>query len=255
MVQEETDMRLLVGVGLVAALLCAATASCLAGGEAAPKRQIRVTGEAVVKVVPDEVILRLGIETSDKILSHAKALSDQRVKAVTGALKKAGIDPKLMQTDFIHIQPRYKYDYSQQSFIGYFVQTTVEVTVKEITRFESILTAALEAGANYVHGIQFRTSELRKHRDEARNLALKAAREKADDMAATLNQKVGQPITVLESPGTWWSTYDHHWGSRRQAQAQNIAQEGSPADAFVGETTAPGQIGVKAQVQVTFELE
>ncbi|MEW6531530.1 MAG: SIMPL domain-containing protein [Thermodesulfobacteriota bacterium] len=248
-------MRLSVGVGLIAAFLCAVATSCFAAEEAVPKRQIRVTGEAVVKVVPDEVLLRLGIETSDKILSHAKALSDQRVKAVTGALKKAGIDPKHMQTDFIHIQPRYKYDYSQQSFIGYFVQTTVEVTVKDIAKFESILTAALEAGANYVHGIQFRTSELRKHRDEARNLALKAAQEKANDMAASLNQKVGKPITIFESPGMWWSSYDHHWGSRRQAQAQNIAQEAGPADTFIGETTAPGQIGIKAQVQVTFELE
>jgi len=248
-------MRLSVRVSFIAAFLCVTAASCFSGEEALPKRQIRVTGEAVVKVVPDEVMLRLGIETSDKSLSQAKALSDQQVKAVTGALKKAGIDLKLIQTDFIHIQPRYKYDYSQQSFIGYFVRTTVEVTVKDIAKFESILTAALEAGANYVHGIQFRTSELRKHRDEARNLALKAAQEKANDMAATLNQKVGKPITIFESPGTWWSSYDHHWGSRRQAQTQNIAQEAVPSDAFAGETTAPGQIGVKAQVQVTFELD
>lgn len=248
-------MRLSIGVALVVAFLCVAAASCDAGEEALPSRQIRVTGEAVVKVVPDEVILRLGTETSDKSLSQAKTMSVQRVKAVTGALKKAGIDPKHIQTDFIHIQPRYKYDYSQQSFIGYFVRNTVEVTIQDLTEFESILSAALEAGANYVHGIQFRTGELRKHRDEARTLALKAAREKANDMAATLNQKVGKPVTIAESPGMWWSSYDHHWGSRRQSQAQNIAQEAAPADALLGETTAPGQIGVRAQVQVTFELE
>ena len=43
--------------------------------------------------------------------------------------------------------------------------------------------AELDAGANYIHNIDFRTSELRKHADQARALALEAAFEKAKDLA------------------------------------------------------------------------
>ena len=41
------------------------------------------------------------------------------------------------------------------------------------------LAAALKAGVNQVNNVEFYTSELRKYRDQARELAMKAAKEKA----------------------------------------------------------------------------
>ena len=39
--------------------------------------------------------------------------------------------------------------------------------------------SAIEAGANKVQGLEFLTTELRKYRDQARSMAIKAAQEKA----------------------------------------------------------------------------
>jgi uncharacterized protein YggE len=41
---------------------------------------ISVNGEAEVRVVPDEVILTLGVETFDKILKTSKNLNDEKIK-------------------------------------------------------------------------------------------------------------------------------------------------------------------------------
>src|ERR1700704_1344934 len=59
---------------------------------------ITVTGEAEIKVVPDEVELSLGVETSDKSLQRSKSLNDERVKRTLDLFKAAGIDPKNIQT-------------------------------------------------------------------------------------------------------------------------------------------------------------
>ncbi len=45
------------------------------------------------------------------------------------------------------------------------------VTLKDITQFDDLLTELVAANVNYIHGIQFRTTELRQYRDQARALA------------------------------------------------------------------------------------
>ena len=66
-------------------------------------------------------------------------------------------------------------------------------------------------GVNYIHGIDFQTTEFKKYREQARELALKAAKEKADKMAAVLGQSVGAPIQINESysgsPWWYWSSW------------------------------------------------
>ncbi|HSM15517.1 MAG TPA: SIMPL domain-containing protein, partial [Gemmatimonadales bacterium] len=110
--------------------------------------------------------------------------------------------------------------------------------------------------ANYVHGIQFRTTELRTHRDTARAMALRAAQEKARLMARELDREVGKPVLIREDHSGWWSWYGGWWGSRGgQAMAQNVTQNAPPTGGALEGTTAPGQISVTARVTVTFDLE
>src|SRR5207253_2892836 len=59
-------------------------------GTAQAATTISVTGDAQVNVVPDEVIITLGIETSDKVLKTAKNENDQRVAQVIATIKDLG---------------------------------------------------------------------------------------------------------------------------------------------------------------------
>lgn len=218
-------------------------------------RLITVTGDAEVRVVPDEVVLTLGVETWNEDLSIAKSENDQRIQKIIDAAKKRKIEEKHVQTDYISIEPRYEHQYEHRKFIGYFVRKSIVLTLRDASKFEDVLSSVLGAGANYVHGIQFRTTELRKHRDQARALAIKAAHEKANDLAKELGQKVGKPYKIQEEQSGWWSWYNTWWGSQwGGGMAQNVMQNVAGPSGAEG-SIALGQINVNARVTVSFELE
>jgi uncharacterized protein YggE len=238
---------------LAVLLLSAWTESQAASQE---PRRITVSGEAEVRVVPDEVILTLGVETWNKNLDVAKSQNDEIVKKVLTLTAEYGIKPEHVQTDYVSIEPRYRDGYYEPSdFIGYFVHKTIVITVQDLSKFEDLLSGALKAGVNYVQGIEFRTTELRQHRDEARALAIQAAKEKAIALAGELGQKVGDPLTIQEEQSGWWSSYGAWWGSRwGGAMTQNVIQEAGGASVLADSSLAPGQIEVNAGVTVSFEL-
>jgi uncharacterized protein len=248
------------GIGLLA-LACLVTLGLSAWTQeesaAAEQRLVTVTGDAEVRVVPDEVILTLGVETWNKDLGTAKRANDAIVSRILALVADHGIAPEHAKTDYVGIQPRYRYGtYEERDFIGYFVHKTIVITLRDLSEFESLLADALEAGANYVHGIQFRTTDLRKYRDEARSMAVRAAEEKAVALAKELGQTVGEPLTLLEVQNDWATSYGSWWGSGwTGAASQNVIQE-TGIGAWLGEgSVAPGQISVRARVSVSFALE
>jgi hypothetical protein len=252
-------MNVIVRRGIFAFVLVLAFSFSAFAADQPQPRLITVTGDAEVRVAPDEVILTLGVETWDKDLGVAKSQNDERVKKVLTFAKKYKIESKHVQTDYISIEPRYR-DYEKCDFIGYFVRKTIVFTLKDIAKFEDLLTDVLDAGANYVHGVQFRTTELRKYKDQARALAIKAAQEKANDLAKELGQKIGKPHMIREDQVGWWCWYNAWWGwwgSRwwEGRMAQNVIQNVSGAPLAAESSIALGQINVNARVTVSFELK
>jgi len=66
---------------------------------------ITVIGEAEVRVVPDQVVFTLGIESWDKDINVAKKANEDRVRKLIDLAKNYGIEPKHIQTDYIHMTP------------------------------------------------------------------------------------------------------------------------------------------------------
>lgn len=244
-------------------VLLAVIASLVLGGWVMAERPqaatepglITVSGEAEMRIVPDEVIIRLGVETSDKELLSAEKQNEQIVKRVIALAKQYGIPAERVQTDYIQIEPRYSDSYDQRNFIGYFVHNTIVVTLRDISKFEGFLTDVLGTGVNYVHSIDFRTTKLREYRDQARTLALQAAQEKAVAMSGTLGQQLGEPRTIQEESNDWWSGYGSWWsGGWGGGMSQNVIQEVNGNGADFDSSLAPGQISVKARVSVSFAM-
>lgn len=232
---------LLLGLALTSAASCPAAELDPAG-----PRLITVTGSAEVKVAPDQVLLAVGVETIDAELESAKAANDARVAAVLAAADEHEVEREHVQTDFLSIEPRYKDRHTRSELVGYAVRKRIVVELEEISRFESLLSAVLAAGVNHVYGIDFRTSDLRTHRDKARSLALIAAGEKAAAMAEQLGQRVGRPHSIRE-------------GSVRPLYGspgfQNVSLGGGALPAEVPGLTPGGQISINAEVTVSFEME
>jgi uncharacterized protein YggE len=229
-------------------------ASAVVAGPAEGPRTVTVNGDAEIRVVPDEVVLTVGVQSFNLDLNSAKSENDARVSGVLHAAEKHGIPGEHVQTEYLSIEPQYDQSYERRNFLGYLVRKTVVIRMREIDEFEPLLSSILVAGANYVHGIDFRTTELRKHRDRARALAIEAAREKAVALAAQLGEKVGRARSIQEGHSGWWSWYGAAWGSRWQGMAQNVVQMAPSSGGQAEGPTSPGQIAVHARVTVTFEL-
>lgn len=221
--------------------------------------KITVNGEAVVNVKPDKIVITFGIETWDKDIMIAKQKNNDILKDAVAAMKKSGVPEKEIQTDHLSIEPRYKNDYRKEDFIGYFVRNTFVVTLAETDKVEGLVTKVLQAGVNYIHGIDFQSKEFKKYREQARELALKAAKEKADKMAAVLKQSIGAPVQINESySGSPWWYYSSWsgWGyGRGHGMAQNVMQNVQAGSGEISETIALGKISIRANVGVTFELK
>ena len=217
-------------------------------------RTISVNGNAEVRVAPDIVQLLLAVETTDKTIPKAKQASDERVAKTLAVANRLGIPAKDIQTDRMSIDVTHNdtsYSSRGRDPDGYVVRRSIVLTLRDVKRFEEAMTAVLEAGTNRVDGIDFQTSELRKHRDQARAQALKAAREKAAAMAAELGMKIGKASSIQEGysgAGLWGF-------SRRNMMQQNVSTEQNGGAESGTEGFAPGLISVSAAVSVTFDLE
>ncbi|UCD64677.1 MAG: SIMPL domain-containing protein, partial [Candidatus Zixiibacteriota bacterium] len=124
--------------------------------------------------------------------------------------------------------------------------------------FDDVLTSVVAAGATHIRNIDFRTTELRKYRDQARAVAIKAAEDKARNLAAELGRQIGEPLKIQEGRSSshfWYNSWWRWYGGRNAGTSQNVIQTQSASSAEPGESIALGQISVKASVSVTFELE
>lgn len=219
--------------------------------------RLTVTGDAEIKVAPDRVVISLGVESRSPQLAIAKSRNDTAIAAVLALAAKEQVAPADVQTDFIEVSPVYQSRDSTESrenyLIDYYrVNKTVAITLRDISRFERLLTAALNSGANRVHGIDFQTSDLRKHRDQAREMAVKAAMEKAQAMAGAAGLKVGKPESISAYNQGGGSYYGRTRGNLMN-MVQNVSSSGG-GDAEGGSTFAPGRISVTASVTLTFRL-
>lgn len=235
-----------------------------AGDESQPPT-ITVSGTAEVRVVPDEAVLTFSIESREKTLDAAVQDNDEKVKSVTDFLKESKLNSTQVRTEVIRIQPIYEQNDSNrwkgqiaQSIVpnaapraeakkdrikpvGFTARRSMSITVVDLASFEAIYRGLIKRGVNEVGGVKFRTTELRKHRDEARRKAMIAAKEKADAMAGELGATVSAVQTITEDSGSRYSNF-----------AQN-----SFSPAVVGSTNdgvAAGVIEVTASVRVVFRL-
>ena len=226
------------------------------GGNLDPRRTITVSGEAVVRVEPDEVVIHFGIESHDKVI---KAAQDENKEILNSAISVAadkGIEKEKVKTEYLNIEPRWGDYYERKDFLGYLARNSFTVTLSNTNMFEELTSAMLEAGVTHIHNVQFRTTEFKKYREQARSLALKAAKEKAIKMASELGSVVGDPIRINETNyGNWYWYNTGWWGfSRNSGMSQNVVQNVSSGSGGNSDGIALGKISVKGSVSVTFEL-
>ena len=140
-----------------------------------------VSGETSITTVPDKAQVDLGITVNASTVKSAQDQANNVINDITKSLKEMGVEEKDIKTQNYSINPDYDYSSGSQRIIGYNVNATLEVTLKDFAKLNDAIDAATSLGANQVHGVSFSLSEEKQKEIEkqARKEAIADAKEKA----------------------------------------------------------------------------
>ena len=202
---------------------------------------VNVTGEGIVKVEPDEVLIKSRIEHEGNSAAEVKRQNDEVVNKVIKYLKAQGIDDKNINTEYVNLNKRY--DYNDKTY-SYVANQAISIRLENLKDYEKIMKGLLENGLNRIDGIQFKSSEMEKYEKEARKLAVLDAQSRAKELAQPLGQDIGKAVSISEMD------YNSFQPVYRMDEAveMSAAKDGQ-------QTIAPGELEIKIKVNVGFELK
>ncbi len=203
---------------------------------------VTVMGEGTVKVVPDEVTIQVSVETQGKKALEVKTENDRSVDAVIQFLKRSGIDNKDVQTQQVRLNKNY--DYNTKTY-SYNATQSITILLKDIKIYDKTIAGLMDSGINRIDGINFGSSKMDALKSEARQNAIRDAKMKATEYSAVLNQTVGKAVQITELGQTPPMPIQRY---KMMEMAQSDGNLGS------GETLAVGEMTIKAQINVSFEL-
>ena len=209
-------------------------------------RTITVDGEGKVTAKPDIAIVNLSVVSQGKNVKQVTLGGNQKMTDVINSVKALGVDVKDVQTSSYSLYPDYAYPENQQPQIrGYSLNQGITIKVRKLDTVDDVLDAGIKAGANQVGQLSFDIDEDSALKKDARDMAFKKAREKADQMASAAGVKVGRVITFSESgynpPMPVYGGYDMAYATK--------------AEAVPAPSIEPGSQELKVNVSVTYEIE
>jgi uncharacterized protein YggE len=157
-----------------------------------------VTGEGKASAIPDQATIRMGMTSSKPTISDAQNEVNATVNNLLSRLGSLGVEKKDIKTENYSVYPQY----SQTNKIqGYTVSSDLVVTIRNIDKINSIIDNATQSGLNMVGGIDFGLSDAKQKEvsQEARENAVKIAKEKAESLAKAGGLRLGRIINVEES--------------------------------------------------------
>jgi hypothetical protein len=200
---------------------------------------ITVNGEGTVSVVPTQSQWSFSTSVTNANASQAFALAGQKAQAMTGALKKAGVADKDIQTSSISLSPNYKTTPAgSQSGVESYTASfsiTVQSAVKDAG---AVVNAAVSAGANEIDGPSLSAGDSEALYRQALAAAIDQAKGRAETAAKAAGVTLGAPSAIDTTQN----------GPVVFAGAQSV----SPKAANV--PISPGETQVTADVTVTYAI-
>lgn len=199
-------------------------------------RKMTVTGKGQVTVNPDMAVARLGVLTTGSNVTQAQSENARISQNVLEALRRLGITD--ISTFVYQIERIYEFENGNRIDRGYSVRNIFEIRMTNMGMVGVAIDEAVKQGANIVEYINFEVSDPDPFYQQALNLAVKNAIQKAQTIAGGLRIQLDPiPVRIIENPSG--------------------AIPFSPAVAFRGEGTfttpvEPGNKQIEASVTVDF---
>jgi uncharacterized protein YggE len=206
-----------------------------------------VTGTGLVSAEPDFAVLDLSVESRARALGEARKDNDQKSASVLKATREFRVDAKDVHTSEISVWIQDKYVKEKEEAIeAYTYRKGFRVVVRDFKSFDQVFNGLLDAGVNRVNQVEFDTTRRKEFEAQAREIAVKSARAKAEATAKTFGQTLGEPLNIsVDDAGLGYMA------GGVGGYNFNIYNEVPPQR---DPTIAGGRIRIEARVTVTYAL-
>lgn len=210
-------------------------------------RTITVNAEGKVTSRPDIATINLSVVSEGKMVKDVTKDGNEKMAKIVAAVKAQGVESKDVVTSSYNLGSQYDYgDYTvPPKFIGYRLEQTVTVKIRDLDKVDDVLDQSVTAGANQVGQLVFDIDDASNLKKDARKEAFKKAKDKAQEMADAAGVRLGRVVTFNEG-------YDY-----MPMQYANFAMdraESAPM-AAQGSTIEAGSKELAVNVSVTYEIE
>lgn len=204
--------------------------------------QIVVNGEGKIKVTPDQASITIAIETKGTKAVEVKKENDIAVEKVIQFIKKMKLPKEDVTTQRVSLNPNYDYEKKKHNYLA---NQQIVILLKDLSKYDELMEGLVDAGANRIDNVEFKSSKLALIQSEARKAAMKDAKLKADDYVSVLvGQKVGKALLINDNSQVYYPQ------PMFKVMAAGMAEDSAPR-----ETLAIGEMEVISNVQVSFYLE
>lgn len=205
-----------------------------------PIATIDVSGEGIVKVVPDEVTINIRVENTGENTQTLKKQNDATVSEVLKFLKQMKIADKDVRTEYMNLSKDYDYNTKTYSFSA---NQSLSIKLRDMSKYEQVIKGLMDTGINRIDGISFSSSNKEALKSQARKKAVENAKMKAMEYASVLDQTVGKAVSITEfsiNSGGPQSMY-------KMAMMESSSSGGS-------QTISVGEMEIRTTVNVSFIL-
>lgn len=158
------------------------------------ERKMVFTGRGQVSVNPDLAIIRLGVQTTGESVTIAQGENARISQQILDAIKKIGVtDIKTFQ---YQIEKLYDFENGNRIDRGYSVRNIFEIRTGNVGQVGFIIDTSVNNGANIVDLVSFDVASPDKYYQQALNLAVSNAIQKAKTVSSGL-RIMFDPIPIL----------------------------------------------------------
>ena len=182
---------------------------------------------------------------------------NETIKTFVAQVKELGIKEENIKTSNYNVYPNYTWDKDtdERQIRGYEGNQNVTITLqgenfKELG--EKVLNLAPSIGNMTIQNVQFSLKDTVKGQEEARQLALQYAREKAESIAKEMNISLGKVTSIV----------DNSYGGVFRATANTISaskmmafEDADEGMAMGGVNLEQGTTEVTVSVNVTYDIK
>jgi uncharacterized protein YggE len=157
-----------------------------------------LTGGARVTLIPDIAVIHLGVQNNGTDLQEMQVQNAQTAQTIVDALHQLGVrDIKTFQYT---IDKLYGEENGTPVDSGYTVRNILEIKTDDLAGVGGIIDVAVDSGANVVDLIAFEVTQPELYYQQALNLSIMNAIEKARSIARNLGISINSvPVSIVEN--------------------------------------------------------